>query len=104
VAAAPGIKATQVEDVEGENATRRLVYVDSIQGVPPSRRKEVISGVWLKLGWPLKVPGVSTVMRWRQRCSGKADRVAALRDRHHKKGRKGPRYRPEVISILREVR
>ncbi len=103
-AASLGTKVEADGDTDGDEASHRLVYVQALKGVTGSDVKIAIDKAWKRLGWPVVRPGVSTVMGWRSRASGKSDPVAALRDRDDRKGRHGPRYHGDVLVVMREVR
>lgn len=103
-AAQVGNKHSADADTHGEEAVYRLKYVKETSGHRGEKFKETVARIHLEIGWPKRAPAYSTVCAWRQRQVGTSDPVDALRSRHAKKGRRGPRHSPEVIEIMRDVR
>ena len=97
--------ATPVQkDADGTIGAKRAYYVLATRGKAKPECIKAILTAWNELKWPTLPPGYSTVMRWRFKANGHPNPTLALRGRNERKGRRGHRYQPEVLEILREVR
>lgn len=92
------------DDEKLKVAGLRWKYVLATRGLNLPETAAAIPDIWRKMGWPAKEPHRNTVWGWRSKCELASDPIAALMDRHDKKGRHGERYGPEVMDIIRQVR
>lgn len=103
-AASIGPASPVEQDADGTVGAHRATYVLAVRGKGKQESIRVIQECWIRLGWPAWPPGYSSVMRWRKIADGCPNPALALRAGDHRKGRRGHRYTPEIINIMREVR
>ncbi|OAN56770.1 hypothetical protein A6A04_21260 [Paramagnetospirillum marisnigri] len=105
VSSAPGKDYQHVPEELFEVAKVRRAYVMAVLELPASKELfgPTIEEIWIKLRQPARVPGFSTVMKWRATFIASGRDIMSLVPNDGKKGNRTSRYPQELVALVAEV-